>query len=146
MLNLASSSGRVEVGPFILFCHLGTAFEVCGTLFTGTGKALSLSNIALLSTICHHLLFRSSKFVLYPFLPLRTPFKWYWPGPDGIVSFKSSVVSQTLERVIKDIRCYALVEEDVVLYVTHESREYALCLQTGTTSALDMMILALKRF
>ena len=144
LLNLASSSGRVEVGPFILFCHLGTAFEVCGTLFTGTGKALSLSNIALLSTICHHLLFRSSKFVLYPFLPLRTPFKWYWPGPDGIVSFKSSVVSQTLERVIKDIRCYALVEEDVVLYVTHESREYALCLQTGTTSALDMMILDLE--
>ena len=144
VLNLASSSGRVEVGPFIRFCHLGTAFEVCGTLFTGTGKALSLSNIALLSTICHHLRFRSSKLVevclFYPFLPLRTPFKWYRPVPDGIVSFKGSVVSQKLERVIEDIKCYAPVEEDVVRYVTHESRQYALCLQTGTTTALDMML------
>ena len=47
-----------KVSPFNLFFHLGTAFEVCGTLFTGIDKALSLSNIALLSTICHHLLFR----------------------------------------------------------------------------------------
>ena len=148
LLNLSSSSGRVEVGPFIRFCHLGTAFEVCGTLFTGTGKALSLSNIALLSTICHHLRFRSSKGVelcrFYTFLHLRTQFKWYRPGPDGIVSFKGCVVSQTLERVIKDVKFYAPVEEDVVLYVTHESQLYALCLQTGTTTALDMMILGLE--
>ena len=57
-LTIAPSSGRVEEGNFIHFCHLGTAFEVCGTLFAGIGKALSLSNIALLSTICHHLLSR----------------------------------------------------------------------------------------
>ena len=142
VLNLASSFARVEVGPFIHFCHLGTAFEVCGTLFTGIGKALSLSNIALLSTICHHLLSRKflKRYFSIGFLGTR-------PGPDGTVSFmvdKGSVVSQNLERVIKDIKCYAPVEEDVVLYVTHESRQYALCLQTGTTTALDMMILGLE--
>ena len=144
VLKVALSSG-VEVGPFIHFCHLGTAFEICGTIFTSTGKALSLSNIALLSTICHHL--RSRKFLKryfsIRFLGMRPyGFKWCWPGPDGTVSFmvdKGSVVSQNLERVIKDIKCYAPVEEDVVLYVTHESRQYALCLQTGTTTALDMM-------
>ena len=141
VLKGALSSG-VEVGPFIHFCHLGTAFEICGTIFTSTGKALSLSNIALLSTICHHLL--SRKFLKRRFLGMRSyRFKWCWPGPDGTVSFmvdKGSVVSQNLERVIKDIKCYAPVEEDVVLYVTHESRQlYALCLQTGTTTALDMM-------
>lgn len=59
VLNVASSSG-VEVCPFIHFWHLGTAFETCGTLFTGIDKALSLANIALLSTICHHLLFHKS--------------------------------------------------------------------------------------
>ena len=144
VLKVALSSG-VEVGPFIHFCHLGTAFEICGTIFTSTGKPLSLSNIALLSTICHHL--RSRKFLkrYFPirFLGMRPyGFKWCWPGPDGTVSFmvdKGSVVSQNLERVIKDIKCYVPVEEDVVLYVTHESRQYALCLQTGTTTALDMM-------
>ena len=145
VLNLSSSSGRVEVGPFIHFFHLGTAFEVCGTLFTGTGKALSLSNIALLSTICHHLLFRKvSKlvefYVFYPFLPPRSPFKWYRPGPDGIVSFKvdkGSVVSQNVARVIKDVKHYARVEDDIVLYETHKFLRCALCLQTGTTTVLD---------
>ena len=145
VLNVASSSG-VEVGPFIHFCHLGTAFEVCGTLFTGTGKALSLSNIALLSTICHHLLFRSSILLeLYVFgLFLRrsplTPFKCYRPGPDGTVSFivdKGSVVSQNATRVIKDVKLYARVEDDIVLYKTHELLLCALCLQTGTTTVLD---------
>ena len=141
VLNLSSSSG-VEVGPFIHFCHLGTAFEICGTIFTSTGKALSLSNIALLSTICHHLLFRSSilpnhLFSLSSFLP--TPFKWYRPGPDGTVNFtvdESSVFRQNLECFIEEIELYAPVEEDVVLYVTHEFRLCALCLQRGTTSVL----------
>ena len=143
VLKVALSSG-VEVGPFIHFCHLGTAFEVCGTLFTGIGKVLSLSNIALLSTICHHLLSRKFLNRYFSVRSLETgPYrvKWYWPGPDGTVSFmvdKGSVVSQNLERVIKDIKCYAPVEEDVVLYVTHEFRQYALCLQTGTTTALDI--------
>ena len=68
---------------------------------------------------------------------------------DWIMVDKGSVVSRNLERVIKDIECYAPVEEDVVLYVTHESHQCALCLQTGTTTALDiphrfMMILGLK--
>ena len=63
VINVALSSGRVEVCPFIHFCHLGTAFETCGTLFTGIDKALSLANIALLSTICHHLLFRKSRYL-----------------------------------------------------------------------------------
>ena len=136
VLNLASSFGRVEVGPFIHFCHLGTAFEVCGALFTGTGKVLSLSNIALLSTICQHLLFRSSiSSELHHFLStfLITPFKWRRPGPDRTVSFmvdNGSVVSQKVKR-------YALVEENVVLYETHDSRRRALCLQTGTTTVLD---------
>ena len=144
VLNVALSSG-VEVGPFIRFCHLGTAFEVCGTLFTGIGKALSLSNIALLSTICHHLLFRSRiSEHLYPFnlfLPRSvTPFKWYLPGPDRTVSFigdKGSVVSQNVTHVIRDINFYARVEDDIVLYATRESRLGALCLQTGTTTDLD---------
>ena len=145
VLNLSSSSG-VEVGPFIHFCHLGTAFEICGTIFTSTGKALSLSNIALLSTICHHLLFRSSilqELELYFSLSrsLLKSLKWYPPGPDGRVSFvvdKGSVVNQKVKLVIKDIESYAPVEEDVVLYVTpHKFRLYALCLQTGTTAVLD---------
>ena len=141
VLNLALSSG-VEVSPFIHFCHLGTAFETCGTLFTGIGKALSLSNIALLSTICHHLLFRSSilpkpYFPLSSFLPI--PFKWYRPGPDGTVSFtmdESGVIRQNLKCFIEEIKLYAPVEEDVVLYVTHEFRLCALCLQTATTTVL----------
>ena len=106
---------------------------------------MSLSNIALLSTICHHLLFRKvSKlvefYVFYPFLPPRSPFKWYRPGPDGIVSFnvdKGSVVSQNVARVIKDVKHYARVEDDIVLYETHEFLRCALCLQTGTTTVLD---------
>ena len=141
VLNLALSSG-VEVSPFIHFCHLGTAFETCGTLFTGIGKALSLCNIALLSTICHHLLFRSSilpklYFPLSSFL--RTPFKWYQPGPDGTVSFtmdESGVIRQNLKCFIEEIKLYAPVEDDVVLYVTHEFRLCALCLQTATTTVL----------
>ena len=145
VLNLSSSSG-VEVGPFIHFCHLGTAFEICGTIFTSTGKALSLSNIALLSTICHHLLFRSSilqELELYFSLSrsLLKSLKWYPPGPDGRVSFvvdKGSVVNEKVKLVIKDIESYAPVEEDVVLYVTpHKFRLCALCLQTGTTAVLD---------
>ena len=145
VLKVALSSG-VEVGPFIHFCHLGTAFEICGTIFTSTGKALSLSNIALLSTICHHLLFRSSilqELELYFSLSrsLLKSLKWYPPGPDGRVSFvvdKGSVVNQKVKLVIKDIESYAPVEEDVVLYVTpHKFRLCALCLQTGTTAVLD---------
>ena len=137
VLNVALSSG-VEVCPFIHFCHLGTAFETCGTLFTGIDKALSLANIALLSTICHHLLFRESfleKYLFRSFPPRPAILKWYYPRPDGTVSFM--VDSQNVKRVIKEIRCYAALEEDVVVYVTHESRLCALCLQTGTTTVLD---------
>ena len=46
------------------------------------------------------------------------------------------VDSQNMKRVVKKIRCYALVEEDVVLYVTHDFRLCALYLQTGTTTVL----------
>ena len=46
------------------------------------------------------------------------------------------VDSQNVKRVVKKIRCYALVEEDVVLYVTHDFRLCALYLQTGTTTVL----------
>ena len=137
VLNVALSSG-VEVCPFIHFCHLGTAFETCGTLFTGIDKALSLANIALLSTICHHLLFRENfleKYLFRSFPPRPAILKWYYPRPDGTVSFM--VDSQNVKRVIKEIRCYAALEEDVVVYVTHESRLCALCLQTGTTTVLD---------
>ena len=55
-LDVAFSSD-VDVSPFIHFCHLGTALEECETLFTGIEKALSFSNVALLSIISHHLLF-----------------------------------------------------------------------------------------
>ena len=133
VLDLALSG--VKVSPFIHFCHLGTAFEICGALFTGIGKALSLANIALLSTICHHLLFRSSilpkpYFSLSSFLP--TPFKWCRPGPVD----ESSVFRQNLNCFIEEIKRYAPVEGDVVLYETHEFRLCALCLQTGTTTVL----------
>lgn len=37
--------------------HLGTALEKCGVLFCGIDKSLSLCNVALLSTVCHHLSF-----------------------------------------------------------------------------------------
>ena len=138
VLNVALSSG-VEVCHFIHFCHLGTAFETCGTLFTGIDKALSLANIALLSTICHHLLFHESlleKYLFSSFPPRPIAIlKWYCPRPDGTVSFM--VDSQNVKRVIKEIRCYAALEENVVVYMTHESRLCALCLQTGTTTVLD---------
>ena len=135
VINVALSSGRVEVGPFIHFCHLGTAFETCGTLFTGIDKALSLANIALLSTICHHLLFRKIRSLKWYLLIDYLPRQWYRPRPDGTVRFR--VDSQNVKRVIKEIRCYAPVEEDVALYFTHESRLCALCLQRGSTTVLD---------
>ena len=129
VLDLASSFGE-EVSPFIHFCHLGTAFEICGTLFTGIGKALSLPSIALLSTICHHLLFRESrlltrylftKFSRYLSFSLRPTLinNWQTPGPHGKVNFRvdkgsvfrhdlESAVSQTMLSFICEIGlCYA---------------------------------------
>ena len=153
VLGLALSFGE-EVSPFIHFCHLGTAFEICGTLFTGIGKALSLSNIALLSTICHHLLFResrlltrhlSTKFFLrrYPSFSLRPTLRsnWQTPDPDGKVSFrvdKGSVFRHDLESAVSQGKClnYFPVDDDVVLYMRDELVLCALCLQTGTTSVL----------
>jgi len=55
-LEQAFSSG-VQLSPFIYLCHLGTALEKCGVLFSGVDKSLSLCNIALLNTVCHHLFF-----------------------------------------------------------------------------------------
>jgi len=55
-LEQAFSSG-VQLSPFTYLCHLGTALEKCGILFSGIDKSLSLSNVALLSTVCHHLSF-----------------------------------------------------------------------------------------
>ena len=141
-LELTLSSGE-EVSPFIHFCHLGTVFEVCGALFTSIGKALSLSNIALLSTICHHLLFRRSGF---PRLYLSTDFtrdeylpissrllgdNWQTPGPDGKVSFrenKGSVFRHYLESAVSQLECpcFLPVDKDVGV----------ICLPTGSTSVL----------
>jgi len=55
-LEQAFSSG-LQLSPFTYLCHLGTALEKCGVLFSGIDKSLSLCNIALLSTVCHHLFF-----------------------------------------------------------------------------------------
>jgi len=55
-LEQAFSSG-VQLSPFTYLCHLGTAIEKCGVLFCGINKSLSLCNVALLSTVCHHLSF-----------------------------------------------------------------------------------------
>jgi len=55
-LEQAFSSGA-QLSPFIYLCHLGTALEKCGVLFSGVDKSLSLCNIALLSTVCHYLFF-----------------------------------------------------------------------------------------
>ena len=55
-LEQAFSSG-VQLTPFTYLCHLGTALEKCGLLFSGIDKSPSLSNIALLNTVCHHLFF-----------------------------------------------------------------------------------------
>jgi len=52
----AISSG-VQLSPFTYLCHLGTALEKCGVLFSGIDKSLSLCNVALLSTVCHYLFF-----------------------------------------------------------------------------------------
>ena len=153
VLDLALSFGE-EVSPFIHFCHLGTAFEICGTLFTGISKALSLSNIALLSTICHHLLFResrlltrylSTKFFLrrYPSFSLRPTLRYNWQTPDpyGKVSFrvdKGSVFRHDLESAVSQVEClcYVPLDDDVVLYMRDRFVLCALCLQTGTTSVL----------
>ena len=153
VLVLALSFGE-EVSPFIHFCHLGTAFEICGTLFTGIGKALSLANIALLSTICHHLLFResrlltrhlSTKFFLRRYLSfsLRPTLRYNWqtPDPDGKVSFrvdKGSVFRHDLESAVSQVEClcYVSLDDDVVLYMRDRFVLCALCLQTGTTSVL----------
>ena len=153
VLDLASSFGE-EVSPFIHFCHLGTAFEICGTLFTGIGKALSLPSIALLSTICHHLLFRESRlltrylftkfslrrYLSFSFRPtLRT--NWQTPGLDGKVNFrvdKGSVFRHDLESAVSQGECvnYFSVDDNVVLYMRDRFVLCALCLQTGTTSVL----------
>ena len=151
VLDLASSFGE-EVSPFIHFCHLGTAFEICGTLFTGIGKALSLPSIALLSTICHHLLFRESrlltrylftKFSRYLSFSLRPTLinNWQTPGPDGKVNFrvdKGSVFRHDLESAVSQGEClnYFPVDDNVVLYMRDRFVLCALCLQTGTTSVL----------
>ena len=55
-LEQAFSSG-VQLTPFTYLCHLGTALEKCGLLFSGIDKSPSLCNIALLNTVCHHLFF-----------------------------------------------------------------------------------------
>ena len=55
-LEQAFSSGD-QLTPFTYLCHLGTALEKCGLLFSGIDKSPSLCNIALLSTVCHHLFF-----------------------------------------------------------------------------------------
>ena len=55
-LEQAFSSG-VQLTPFTFLCHLGTALEKCGLLFSGIDKSPSLCNIALLNTVCHHLFF-----------------------------------------------------------------------------------------
>ena len=141
------------MSPFIHFCHLGTAFEVCGVLFTSIGKALSLSNIALLSTICHHLLFRADRFpTRYDFttfslrecIPISfrvLRYRWQTPGPDGKVSFrvdKGSVFRHDLESAVSEVEClcYLPVDDDVVLYLRDRFVLCALCLQTGSTSVL----------
>ena len=151
VLDLALYFG-VEMSPFIHFCYLGTAFEVCGTLFTGIGKALLLSNIALLSTVCHHLLFRESRLLtrylstkislshFVSFSPTLT-YNWQTPGPDGNVSFrvdKGSVFYRELDSAVSQEKClyYSPVDDDVVLYMRDELVLCALCLQTGTTSVL----------
>ena len=153
VLDLASSFGE-EVSPFIHFCHLGTAFEICGTLFTGICKALSLPSIALLSTICHHLLFRESRlltrylftkfslrrYLSFSFRPtLRT--NWQTPGLDGKVNFrvdKGSLFRHDLESAVSQEECvnYFSVDDNVVLYMRDRFVLCALCLQTGTTSVL----------
>ena len=45
-LEQAYSSG-VQLTPFTYLCHLGTALEKCGSLFSGIDKSPSLCNIAL---------------------------------------------------------------------------------------------------
>ena len=65
-LEQAFRSGA-ELTPFTYLCHLGTALEKCGLLFSGIDKSPSLCNIALLSTVCHH---------LYFFECLRQSFIW----------------------------------------------------------------------
>ena len=55
-LEQAFSSG-VQLTPFTYLCHLGTALEKCGLLFSGIDKSPSLCNIALVNTVCHHLFF-----------------------------------------------------------------------------------------
>ena len=55
-LEQVFSSG-VQLSPFTYLCHLGTALEKYGILFSGIDTSLSLCNIALLNTVCHHLFF-----------------------------------------------------------------------------------------
>ena len=55
-LEQAFFSGA-QLSPFTYLCHLGTSLEKCGVLFSGIDKSLSLCNVALLSTVCHHLSF-----------------------------------------------------------------------------------------
>ena len=55
-LEQAFFSGA-QLSPFTYLCHLGTSLEKCGVLFSGIDKSLSLCNVALLSTVRHHLSF-----------------------------------------------------------------------------------------
>ena len=140
VLDFASSFGE-EVSPFIHFCHLGTAFEICGTLFTGIGKALSLPSIALLSTICHHLLFRERRLLTRYLLTKFSRNLSFSPGPDGKVNLrvdKGSVFRHDLESAVSQGEClnYFRVDDNVVLYMRDRFVLCAHCLQTGTTSVL----------
>ena len=50
-------SSNARMCPFYYVCHVGAALEECGVLFSGIDKVPSLCNIALLNTVCHHLIF-----------------------------------------------------------------------------------------
>jgi len=100
----------VQLSPFSYVCHLGTALEKCGVLFSGVDKSLSLCNIALLSTVCHH---------LFVFECLRRTFIWKEFGvfDEELSKIKSLIGTNLVLKKFhearvesKENRCKLLVE------------------------------------
>ena len=145
-LEEAFSSG-VGFSPFTYFCHLGTVFEICGTLFTGVEKALSFCNVALLNAVCHHLLFRREDHLVH-FKLSYVDFSSKNISPEGewlacrvgdsVHLFRESASLKHPVYVITNISDFCFCYGSVFLYFTGDNSLCVLCLQTGTTTILSI--------
>ena len=158
VLERAFSSG-VQPSTFTMLCHLSTAFETCGTLFTNTDKALSFCNIALFNVICYHHLFRlECRLAIESVVEGHDSFGAYFPPScfrrflsgesNWVVCIEGKTVllfrhgNQNPVYVIREVRNCILFNDQVFLYSTVHKTLHALCLHTGNTTLLSVSLLA----